>query len=70
MVKNHYFAKSISDAGSGHFLNYIAYKAEEAGCKFEKVAPHHTSIICSCCGERVPKTHLLHLPKNNFAKTT
>jgi putative transposase len=56
MVRNHHLAKSISDAGWGQFLNYLAYKAEEAGCKFEKVAPHHTSIICSCCGERVPKT--------------
>lgn len=56
MVKNHSLAKSISDAGWGQFLNYLAYKAEEAGCTVEKVPPHHTSVICSVCGERVPKT--------------
>jgi putative transposase len=55
LVKNHYLAKSISDAGWGQFLNFLAYKAEEAGCKFEKVAPHQTSINCCRCGERVPK---------------
>jgi len=56
MVKNHRLAKSISDAGWGQFLNYLAYKAEEAGCRVEKVPPHYTSVICSVCGERVPKT--------------
>ena len=53
----------------GHFLNYLAYKAEEAGCKFEKVAPHHTSIICSCCGERVPKTLAERVHSCPFCKT-
>jgi putative transposase len=56
MVKNHHLAKSISDAGWGGFLNILAYKAEEAGCRFEKVAPHHTSVNCSCCGTAIPKT--------------
>lgn len=56
MVQNHNLAKHISDAGWGHFLNYLTYKAAEAGCKVEKVTPHHTSINCSVCGERVPKT--------------
>lgn len=56
MVRNHHLAKSISDAGWGQFLNYLTYKAVEAGCWVEKVAPHHTSINCSVCGERVPKT--------------
>ena len=56
MVKNHHLAKSISDAGWGQFLKYLEYKAAEAGIQFEKVAPHYTSIICSACGERVPKT--------------
>ncbi len=39
MVKDHYLAKLISDVGWGQFLNYLAYKAEEAGCKSEKTAP-------------------------------
>ena len=56
MVKNHHLAKSISDAGWGQFQNYLAYKAENAGCRVENVAPHHTSINCSRCGERVYKT--------------
>jgi putative transposase len=56
MVKNHHLAKSISDAGWGSFLTILAHKAEEAGCQFEKVAPHHTSVNCSCCGSAIPKT--------------
>ena len=56
MVRNHHLAKSISDAGWGQFLNYLTYKAAEAGCRVEKVFPYHTSIICSVCGNSVPKT--------------
>jgi putative transposase len=56
MVRNHNLAKSIHDAGWGQFLRYLEYKAEEAGIQFEKVAPHYTSVNCSTCGERVPKT--------------
>jgi putative transposase len=56
MVRNHHLAKSISDAGWGGFLTIMAYKAEEAGCYFEKVPAHHTSINCSNCGTPVPKT--------------
>ena len=56
MVRNRHLSKSISDAGWGSFLNILAYKAEEAGCRFEKVKPHHTSVNCSFCGEPVPKT--------------
>jgi len=56
MVKNHHLAKSISDAGWGQFLSYLTCKAAEAGSKLEKVAPHYTSINCSNCGNRVPKT--------------
>ena len=56
LVKNRHLAKSISDAGWGQFLNFMAYKAEEAGSHFEKVAPHNTSVLCSYCGEKVSKT--------------
>ncbi len=56
MVRNHHLAKSISDAGWGQFLNYLTYKAEDAGCWVEKVSPHYTSINCSVCGEPVNKT--------------
>lgn len=56
MVRNHHLAKSISDAGWGQFLNYLTYKAAEAGCRVEKVSPHYTSIDCSVCGNPVHKT--------------
>ncbi len=56
MLRNRHLSKSISDAGWGNFVNILAYKAEEAGCRLEKVAPHHTSIDCSRCGTPVPKT--------------
>ena len=56
MVQNHHLAKSISDAGWGQFLNFLAYKAENAGCRVEKVLARCTSINCSGCGERVDKT--------------
>ena len=56
MVRNRHLSKSISDAGWGNFLLILASKAEEAGCRFEKVKPHHTSINCSCCGTAVLKT--------------
>ena len=56
MVRNRHLSKSISDAGWGNFLNILAYKAEEAGCRLEKVDPRHTSVNCSCCGTAIPKT--------------
>jgi IS605 OrfB family transposase len=36
MVRNHHLAKSISDAGWGQFFNFLAYKAENAGCRLER----------------------------------
>lgn len=56
MVRNHKLAKSISDVGWGQFISFLIYKAEEAGTIVEKVNPQYTSVICSSCGERVPKT--------------
>lgn len=56
MVRNHHLAKSISDAGWGQFLNFLAYKAENAGCRVAKVTARYTSINCSGCGEQVDKT--------------
>jgi len=56
MVRNHCFAKSISDAGWGRFIGMIAYKAESAGGRVIQVNPRNTTQTCSRCGERVSKT--------------
>ena len=69
MVKTHHLAKSISDAGWGQFLNYLTYKAEEAGCKVEKVFPYYTSINCSVCGNSVPKTLAQRIHRCPFCNT-
>ena len=49
MVKNHNFAKSISDAGWGQFFFFLTYKAEEAGSRVEMVDPRYTSMECRNC---------------------
>ena len=56
MLKNHYLAKSISDAGWGTFRLKLQSKAESAGKQFTKVKPHYTSQKCSGCSEIVPKS--------------
>ena len=55
MLKNHYLAKSISDAGWGHFRLKLQSKAASAGKQFTKVKSHHTSQQCSGCHKIVPK---------------
>jgi putative transposase len=52
MVHNHCLAKSISDVAWGQFVNYLSYKAENAGRKLVKVNPAYTSQDCSWCGHR------------------
>ena len=56
MVKNHYLAKSISDASWAKFIKYVSYKAESAGKKVIFVNPRNTSQICSNCGAMVKKS--------------
>ncbi len=56
MVRNHHLAKSISDAGWAQFLSILECKAESAGSRVVKVAPHWTSQRCSSCGAIVPKS--------------
>jgi putative transposase len=48
--------KSIQDAGWGHFLSILAYKAACAGKRAEAVSPAFTTQDCSGCGERIYKT--------------
>src|SRR5262249_9194428 len=52
MVRNHYLAKNISDAGWGQFIMIVVFKAEEAGRTVIKVNPSYTSQECSRCGHR------------------
>ncbi|MGH9992400.1 MAG: RNA-guided endonuclease InsQ/TnpB family protein [Nitrososphaera sp.] len=52
MVKNHHLARSILDSGWGTFKNMLQYKAKMV----VEVSPHHTSVDCSRCGNKVPKT--------------
>jgi len=50
MVKNHYLAKSISDAGWDQLVGFTSYKAEYAGKTMELVNPRRTSQECCICG--------------------
>ncbi|MEW6329642.1 MAG: transposase, partial [Candidatus Micrarchaeota archaeon] len=49
------FGKSIHDAGWNRFANFLAYKAEGAGCRVEFVNPRNTTKECSRCGAVVEK---------------
>jgi len=55
MVKNRYLAKSISDAGWRRFLQFLSYKAEEAGGRIVEVDARGTSQYC-ICGNLVEKS--------------
>jgi putative transposase len=48
--------KSIYDAGWGHFLSMLTFKAACAGKRVEAVNPAYTSQDCSGCGERIQKS--------------
>ena len=56
LVRNHYLAKSISDAGWARFRTILEAKAACAGRQVIAVAPAYTTQDCSGCGERVPKS--------------
>ncbi|MDP2907949.1 MAG: transposase [Nanoarchaeota archaeon] len=55
MVKNRYLSKSINDAGWRRFLQYLTYKAEEAGGRIVEVDARGTSQHC-ICGNEVKKS--------------
>jgi len=55
MVKNRYLAKSVSDAGWRRFLQFLSYKAEEAGGRIVEVDARGTSQYC-ICGNLVEKS--------------
>jgi putative transposase len=48
--------KSIQDAGWGHFLSILTFKAACAGKRVEAVNPAFTTQDCSGCGERIQKS--------------
>jgi putative transposase len=48
-------AKSVHDAGWGQLVNFLTYKAENAGSQVVLVDPRLTSQVCSQCGCVVPK---------------
>jgi putative transposase len=49
-------AKSIYDVAWGNFLTILEAVALRSGVHFVKVNPHGTTIDCSECGTKVPKT--------------
>jgi len=63
MQRNHYLAKSISDASWGKFLQLLSYKVEETGGEIVVVNPAGTSQKCSGCGETVKKSLVVRVHK-------
>ncbi len=49
-------AKSILDVAWGNFLTKLEAVAVKRGVWFIKVSPHGTTVNCSHCGHKVPKT--------------
>ena len=66
MVKNHNFAKSISDVGWGQFVGFVKYKAEEAGIYAIPINPRNTSQLCSHCGQVVKKDLSVRVHKCSY----
>ncbi len=62
-------AKSIYDVAWGKFLTIMEAVALRSGVHFVKVSPHNTTVNCSRCGTKVPKTLSVRLhecPKCNL----
>jgi len=49
-------AKSILDAAWGEFITILEAVAVKRGVRVVKVKPHGTTVDCSTCGWKVPKT--------------
>lgn len=62
LLKNHRIARALIDCGWGTFVDMLEYK-----CRLlMKVSPQNTSIICSRCGNPVPKTLAVRIHKCNI----
>ena len=62
-------AKSIYDVAWGKFLTIMEAVALRSGVHVVKVSPHNTTVNCSRCGTKVPKTLSIRLhecPKCNL----
>lgn len=55
MIEGSYLAKSITDASWNQFLQFLTYKAVDAGRKMGLVNPAYTSQDCCQCGYREAK---------------
>lgn len=53
MVRNHWLAKSITDASWHSFVQMLDYKAVTCGGQLVKVNPRGTSKTCSNCGAKI-----------------
>jgi len=56
MVKNRHLAKSIHDAGWGHFKRWVRYDGQVYGVPVIAVEPQYTTQNCSRCGTQVKKS--------------
>jgi putative transposase len=55
MIEQKKWSKSISDASWGTLIDFLTYKAENAGKEIRSVDPRGTSQRCSQCGHTVKK---------------
>jgi len=61
-----HLAKSILDAAWGEFITILEAVAVKCGVRVVKVKPHGTTVDCSSCGWKVPKT--LEISRANASK--
>jgi putative transposase len=61
LARNSKLAKSIYDVAWGRFISILEAVAVKCGVWVVKVAPHGTSVECSGCGHKVPKTLSIRL---------
>ncbi len=68
MVRNHYLAQSIMDASWQKFIQFLSYKAGNAGKIVVKVKPRNTSQKCSQCGGIVRKSLAVRIHRCPYCK--